>query len=118
LLDSVYDLSNIRESGALFVRKVASAIDPNMYKLLPVEDPVQIPPIEWPKEVQVSMVPNWEKMLAMYKYRAENKRSQEKEVENEETPADPHADEDEDDIDNSSSDDAKPVSGEVKRELL
>jgi hypothetical protein len=59
------------------VRKVAKVIDPNMYKILPVDDPIQIPPIEWPKEVQISAVPDWEKMLAMYKSRAKNKRKEE-----------------------------------------
>jgi hypothetical protein len=54
---SVYDLNNIRLSGALYVRKVARAIDPNMYKILPVDLPQQIPPISWPSDVRMSPVP-------------------------------------------------------------
>jgi len=57
----VYDLNNIRLSGALYVRKVARAIDPNMYKILPVDLPQQIPPISWPSDVRMSPVPHFGK---------------------------------------------------------
>jgi hypothetical protein len=50
------------------------------------------------------MDPNWEKMLAKYKHRAGHKRRKMKRLQ--------------DDIDNSILDDAKPIRGEVKRELL
>jgi hypothetical protein len=70
LPNSVYDLGSIRESGALFVRKVAHAIDPNMYKLLPVDKPEDIPPILWPVEIKLSPVPNWTKTVEQYKLKA------------------------------------------------
>jgi hypothetical protein len=76
------------------VRKVAKAVDPNMYKILPVDDPIDIPSIEWPKEVQVSAVPNWEKMIAMYERQAKNKRKEEK-LSDHETPVENEHDEEE-----------------------
>lgn len=63
----VYDLSNIKTSGALYIRKVSSVLDPNLFRLLPVEDPEAIPDISWPKEVKVSPVPDWEKTVAEMK---------------------------------------------------
>lgn len=57
----VYDLMDIRESGALFLRKVCSKVDANIFNLLPVDAPQQIPPIQWPAGgVQASVVPDWE----------------------------------------------------------
>lgn len=105
---SVYDLRNIQESGALFVRKVATAIDPNMYHILPVDNPTEIPPIDWPTEVQVSAVPNWEKKLAQYKQRANQRKETKKPVGVEEEE------------DKSSSDDTEVSNGaaESERELL
>ena len=43
-----YDLGAIRESRALFVRKTSRSVDPNIFKLLPVDDYAQIPDIRWP----------------------------------------------------------------------
>ncbi len=63
----VYDLLNIRESGALFVRKVATAIDHNLFEILPVDRPEDIPPIGWPREVDLSPKPNWQKKMAAMK---------------------------------------------------
>lgn len=63
----VYDLANIRLSGALYVRKVATSIDPNIFALLPADRPEDIPLIGWPKELKVSPVPDWEKKLAAMK---------------------------------------------------
>ena len=60
----VYDLANIKYSGALYIRKVATAIDENLFRLLPVDHPNQIPDIDWPIEVKVCSKPNWEKKLA------------------------------------------------------
>jgi hypothetical protein len=72
----VYDLASIIDSGALFIRKVSVAIDPNLVALLPVSNTSQLPYIEWPKEVQLSPVPNWPKKLEeyrkAYKMRLEN----------------------------------------------
>eukprot|EP00934_Nitzschia_sp_Nitz4_P009176 Nitzschia sp. Nitz4//scaffold438_size7339//211//1869//NITZ4_009158-RA/size7339-processed-gene-0.0-mRNA-1//1//CDS//3329551856//9166//frame0 len=60
----VYDLNNIRESGALYIRKVATSLDPNMYRILPVDHPSSIPPILWPLDVKVSPVPtDWNKKI-------------------------------------------------------
>ena len=57
----IYDLAAIRDSGALFLRKVSRHVDPNLNILLPVDAPYQIPPIGWPAGgVQASVVPDWE----------------------------------------------------------
>jgi Core-2/I-Branching enzyme len=63
----VYDLANIRMHGAFFIRKVATAIDPNLFRILPVNSPEEIPRIEWPREVAISPLPDWEKKLATMK---------------------------------------------------
>jgi hypothetical protein len=55
----VYDLANIRKSGALFVRKVSLHVDPNMVQLLPVSRREEIPEIQWPIEVIVTEKPDW-----------------------------------------------------------
>lgn len=60
----VYDLANIRESGALFIRKVSEHVDHNLINLLPVERSEDIPPIQWPEEVTISEKPDWEKKKA------------------------------------------------------
>ena len=66
-----YDLDNIRRSGALFIRKVSQLIDSNIYRVLPVDHPDQIPQIGWPTEVKLSPVPmKWEKIIAEYKSQA------------------------------------------------
>mmetsp|Transcript_28210 Transcript_28210/g.66236 ORF Transcript_28210/g.66236 Transcript_28210/m.66236 type:complete len:160 (-) Transcript_28210:230-709(-) len=74
-----YDLNNIRMSGALYVRKVARAIDPNVYTILPVDRPDQIPPISWPADVKLSPVPDWEKKVAELRKKAMEKESRKKE---------------------------------------
>jgi hypothetical protein len=63
----VYDLAKIRLYGALFIRKVATAIDPNLFRILPVDSPEEIPDIGWPNEVQISPLPDWGKKLAALK---------------------------------------------------
>lgn len=56
----VYDLQDIADSGALFIRKTSSVLDPNLYSLLPVDHWEQIPRIQWPPAgVQASEVPSW-----------------------------------------------------------
>jgi hypothetical protein len=57
----VYDLSNIKESGALFIRKVSVYVDRNIVDLLPVQDMNDLPSIQWPEELKISPSPNWEK---------------------------------------------------------
>lgn len=61
----VYDLGAIRESGALFIRKVTAKIDPNLAHLLPVDRKEQIPLISWPKELRLTHKPNWTKFEGM-----------------------------------------------------
>jgi hypothetical protein len=60
----VYDLAGVRDSGALFVRKVSSKVDHNMIHLFPVNHSNQIPYISWPDHVEVSEKPDWEKIKA------------------------------------------------------
>jgi hypothetical protein len=73
----VYDLGSIRESGALFVRKVSTHIDPNMVSLLPVDREDQIPLIHWPEEVKMIPKPDWEQFKA--KVLAETRRDENEE---------------------------------------
>lgn len=77
-LRRTYDLFDIKASGALYVRKVATAIDPNMYRILPVNDNGDIPPITWPKEVHLSPVPDWNKKVAEYQKKLAAKRKDKK----------------------------------------
>lgn len=63
----VYDLENIRQSGALFIRKVSSVIDPNLFRLLPVDKPEDIPLIGWPKEVKIDPVIDWKDKIEAFK---------------------------------------------------
>jgi Core-2/I-Branching enzyme len=61
----VYDLGDVRESGALFVRKVSALLDPNMVNLLPVDRVTDIPNIHWPfrygaGEISLTDAPNWQ----------------------------------------------------------
>jgi hypothetical protein len=64
----VYDLGNIKDSGALFIRKVSRSIDHNLYHLLPVTDPEQIPAIMWPPEVKISSKIDWEPIMEYSKH--------------------------------------------------
>jgi hypothetical protein len=58
----IYDLADVRESGALFCRKVSHVVDENLYHVLPVNHHHDIPPIRWPRHgVAVSDVPDWDK---------------------------------------------------------
>jgi len=59
----VYDIGNIKRSGALFVRKVSVYVDPNIVKLLPVSHIDELPDIEWPHEVKLSPKPDWEQRI-------------------------------------------------------
>ena len=61
-----YDLKDIKESGALFIRKVSDRIDHNMVTLLPVHDPKEIPSISWPNEVNMSTKPDWKETMKQY----------------------------------------------------
>ena len=67
----VYDLGNVRTSGAFFVRKVSEFIDDNMIRLLPVEHRSDIPAIYWPQSaISLSDKPNWEQKLIELRQRA------------------------------------------------
>jgi hypothetical protein len=59
----VYDLGSIKDSGALFIRKVAKDVDPNMFHIFPVSHPRDIPSIYWPNEVKVSERVDWGPIL-------------------------------------------------------
>ena len=59
----VYDLANIKRSGALFIRKVSVLVEPNLFHMLPVEDVRTLPDIEW-VNLNISDVPDWEKVKA------------------------------------------------------
>jgi hypothetical protein len=61
-----YDLKDIKESGALFIRKVSDRIDHNLITLLPVHDPKEIPSISWPKEVNMSTKPDLTNKMKEY----------------------------------------------------
>ena len=43
-----YDLKDIRDFGAFFIRKVSDDVDPTLFSVLPVDDHDMIPPIAWP----------------------------------------------------------------------
>ena len=43
-----YDLKDIKDSGALFIRKVSPLVDANILHILPVDDHSLIPDISWP----------------------------------------------------------------------
>jgi Core-2/I-Branching enzyme len=60
----VYDLAGIRESGALFIRKVSMHVDDNLFRIFPVDDASDIPDIGWPREVAIGSKPDWEKRKA------------------------------------------------------
>jgi hypothetical protein len=64
----VYDLGRIKDSGALFVRKLSRSIDPNLHDLLPVTKPEHIPFIRWPSEVKISEKINWEPIVQYTKF--------------------------------------------------
>ena len=74
----VYDLANIIDSGALFIRKVSVTVDPNIVRLLPVRDWSDLPYIGWPDEIMITEKPSWEKKKAelIKKYKEEKKRKQ------------------------------------------
>ena len=62
----VYDLADIKHSGALFVRKVSVFVDSNIVRMLPVESLDLLPNIEW-TYIRLSEVPDWEKRRAELK---------------------------------------------------
>ena len=66
-----YDLANIKDSGALFIRKVAKEIDPNIFRLFPVSHESDIPYIQWPKEVKVSPTTNFDEIIKYWKRKNE-----------------------------------------------
>jgi len=70
----VYDLADIIDSGALYVRKTSVHVDPNLVRLLPVSNTSELPYIEWPNEVQISPVPNWTKKIEEFR-KAHDKRA-------------------------------------------
>lgn len=70
----VYDLGSIRASGALFVRKISKFVEPNMIRLLPVDNEDEIPKIFWPEEVNITEKVDWKQwkdFQKLLRYRAE-----------------------------------------------
>lgn len=60
----IYDLADIKHSGALFVRKVSVFVDSNLIKILPVESLDLLPDIQWPlSPLKISSAPDWAKEL-------------------------------------------------------
>lgn len=59
----------------MYVRKVASSIDHNLFEILPVDDPEEIPSISWPKEVEISPAPDWEEKLTELKRKHEAEKA-------------------------------------------
>jgi Core-2/I-Branching enzyme len=55
----IYDMGQIRTSGALFARKISAILDFNMVQLLPVNRTEDIPNIHWPVEVSFIDRPDW-----------------------------------------------------------
>ena len=76
----VYDLANIIDSGALFIRKVSVTVDPNIVRLLPVRDWSDLPYIGWPDEIMITEKPSWEKKKAelIKKYKEKKRKQMEK----------------------------------------
>lgn len=74
----VYDLANIKRSGALFIRKVSVLVEPNLLNMLPVDDIRALPDIEW-VDLKISEFPDWEKLKAQLieKAKARMKREEE-----------------------------------------
>jgi hypothetical protein len=73
----LYDLGNIRRSGALFVRKVSRTVEPNLVNLLPVNSLEEdLPHIEWPFELLLSEKPDWEKRKTEYIQKAKRKEEE------------------------------------------
>ena len=50
-----YDLGDVRDHRALFVRKTSRDVDANVFALLPVDDFAQIPALYWPEGGGLSM---------------------------------------------------------------
>lgn len=80
----VYDLADIKASGALYIRKVSVEVDPNLVNLLPVSDADELPEIAWPKEVRISDVPDWSKKLKQLRESMDEEEEEEEEEEQEE----------------------------------
>ncbi len=70
----VYDLGDIMDSGALFIRKVNKDVDPNMVQIFPVSDRDEVPSIYWPSEIEVSKKVDWESWREMYARKKKAKR--------------------------------------------
>mmetsp|Transcript_18870 Transcript_18870/g.22903 ORF Transcript_18870/g.22903 Transcript_18870/m.22903 type:complete len:333 (+) Transcript_18870:1-999(+) len=50
-----YDLHDIRDSGAFFVRKVSQSVDPAILNFLPVDHHHHIPPLAWPPHAALAL---------------------------------------------------------------
>lgn len=79
-----YDLANLRDSGALFVRKVSQFVDPNIVNLLPVRKANEIPYIQWPREVKISPKVDWDKRIHEWMEKAKKDKAVKEKVKEEE----------------------------------
>lgn len=73
----VYDLRSIRQSGALYIRKVSQFVEPNLYQVLPVATIDEIPDFYWPSEVKVSVKIDWVKRIQDLKRQLREEEAQE-----------------------------------------
>lgn len=62
----IYDIGDIKRSGALFIRKISNDIDPNLTRIFPVAKKEAIPDIYWPNEVKVSKKVDVKKMMLAF----------------------------------------------------
>lgn len=80
----IYDLRAIRDSGALFIRKVSQFVEPNLYQVLPARRKEDIPDLFWPNELAVSPKVDWEKRIAKWKSDYEKDKEEQNMVSQEE----------------------------------
>jgi hypothetical protein len=62
----LYDLGSIKDSGALFARKVSKRVDANIFNFLPVNDREEIPSIHWPDEIKIIPKVDWDEFRRQY----------------------------------------------------
>ena len=56
----IYDLSDIKREGSLFVRKASVFVEPNIVNMFPVNSLDELPDIYWPDEVVITGKPQWD----------------------------------------------------------
>ena len=71
------DLANIKDSGAIFARKVSKRVDPNIFNLLPVNWKEEIPSIQWPEEIKITPKVDWDEFKRRHTSSRKNQDSHE-----------------------------------------